>query len=68
MVRSASTPTATAAAMATMMWAMVIVLAMSVALRVMLGIDASLVSWVTLFGVILFAVLTGLHLVGAWRR
>jgi hypothetical protein len=51
-------------------WAMIVVLVIGAALRAMLGFDTSLIGWVTLFGVILFAVLTGMHLVwgGALRR
>ena len=51
-------------------WAMLVVLVMSATLRAMLGTDTAPVSWVTLFGVILFALLTGLHLVcgGTGRR
>jgi hypothetical protein len=51
-------------------WAMAVVLVLSAALRAMLGTDTSLVGWVTLFGVVLFAVLTGVHLVwgGTARR
>jgi hypothetical protein len=49
---------------------MVVVLVISGALRARLGYDDTPLAWVTLFGVVLFAVLTGLHLVwnGTVRR